>query len=484
MDRTRWMVLPSVVLLLFILGFPAFGADDATIQVLQTDVSTTKAKADSHDNKITDHDSKIKNLEGGVPALWDAINKIQLTPGPVGPAGPMGPAGPSGPQGPAGVPGPAGAQGLKGDTGPAGPSGGPGAIGAQGPAGPTGATGPQGPPGSAGPQGPAGLMPFCQEGQVLLSLGPSGWACRTLCSGNFVDVQLSNENCGICGNVCSSGSMCANGSCNCVGGSMACGDQCVDLQSDSGNCGSCGNVCALGQTCGGGQCLGQDLSQCHPVINEVMPHDYSSNAFVEIYNPCDVAFDLAGWELVYFSPANTTSLPTATLATFTNMQLPASQYVVAVTSGLTVPPSVPFVIFDRVMSSTNVGFALRVPGIVTVDSVSTGSQPNAATEGYPAPAPSTGNSIQRIPNGVDTNDNQNDFKLGNPTLGGPNAGGPCSTGLLGVCTAGTLDSSGNCVQNIQPSAEICGDGLDNDCNGQVDNGCTCAYDMYGNLFCY
>lgn len=54
--------------------------------------------------------------------------------------------------------------------------------------------------------------------------------------------------------------------------------------------------------------------------------------------------------------------------------------------------------------------------------------------------------------------------------GDPGGGSACGTGLLGVCAAGvTQCSSGGliCQQNVQPSAETC-DGLDNNCNGQVD----------------
>jgi alpha-tubulin suppressor-like RCC1 family protein len=52
----------------------------------------------------------------------------------------------------------------------------------------------------------------------------------------------------------------------------------------------------------------------------------------------------------------------------------------------------------------------------------------------------------------------------------PGGGAACSTGLPGVCGAGTVQCSGGslgCSQNVAPSAEVC-DGIDNNCDGSVD----------------
>ncbi|MDC3955672.1 MopE-related protein [Polyangium jinanense] len=54
----------------------------------------------------------------------------------------------------------------------------------------------------------------------------------------------------------------------------------------------------------------------------------------------------------------------------------------------------------------------------------------------------------------------------------PGVGMSCDTALSGVCAAGTTackDSALTCVQNVLPSPEVA-DALDNDCNGQVDDG--------------
>lgn len=56
--------------------------------------------------------------------------------------------------------------------------------------------------------------------------------------------------------------------------------------------------------------------------------------------------------------------------------------------------------------------------------------------------------------------------------GNPGGGGGCNTGLEGVCAAGTLACSGGglvCPPNTPASAEIC-NGLDDDCDGFVDEG--------------
>ncbi len=69
-------------------------------------------------------------------------------------------------------------------------------------------------------------------------------------------------------------------------------------------------------------------------------------------------------------------------------------------------------------------------------------------------------------------DGQDNDCNGTVDNGNPGGGVNCNTGLLGACAAGhTVCQNGSiaCVQNTQPSAETC-DGVDNNCNGQVDDG--------------
>ena len=60
--------------------------------------------------------------------------------------------------------------------------------------------------------------------------------------------------------------------------------------------------------------------------------------------------------------------------------------------------------------------------------------------------------------------------------------GPIETKGVGICRTGRQrckdDGNGNgvwdlCAGEVNPSSEVCGDGLDNNCNGKVDEGCTC-----------
>jgi hypothetical protein len=63
--------------------------------------------------------------------------------------------------------------------------------------------------------------------------------------------------------------------------------------------------------------------------------------------------------------------------------------------------------------------------------------------------------------------------------GNPGGGDPCTTGLPGVCQKGTALCQGGklaCVENVKATAEICGNGLDDDCDGVVDDGCACEHD--------
>jgi hypothetical protein len=66
---------------------------------------------------------------------------------------------------------------------------------------------------------------------------------------------------------------------------------------------------------------------------------------------------------------------------------------------------------------------------------------------------------------------------GTPDNGNPGGGSPCNTGQPGICADGTYDcQSGSleCLPNNSPITEICENGLDDDCDGQVDDPGICS----------
>ncbi len=98
---------------------------------------------------------------------------------------------------------------------------------------------------------------FCSGGTCVC---PDG---LTECAGACVDTNTDWSNCGVCSNVCPSGSPCAAGHCSCPMGATSCGSTCVDAQFDLSNCGRCGNACATAQICAWGSCI------CDPRVSLV-----------------------------------------------------------------------------------------------------------------------------------------------------------------------------------------------------------------------
>jgi hypothetical protein len=62
----------------------------------------------------------------------------------------------------------------------------------------------------------------------------------------------------------------------------------------------------------------------------------------------------------------------------------------------------------------------------------------------------------------------------------PQSGMSCSTGLAGPCGAGASRCMAgvlSCQQTVMPAAEVCGNGVDDNCNGIVDDGMGCCTNM-------
>jgi hypothetical protein len=92
--------------------------------------------------------------------------------------------------------------------------------------------------------------PSCGNGQCTTSCD----AAFTLCNGVCVNEQTDTNNCGGCSTTCLSGETCTSGVCSCASDKNLCANTCVYTQVDTNNCGSCGNVCPTSQICASGNC--------------------------------------------------------------------------------------------------------------------------------------------------------------------------------------------------------------------------------------
>jgi hypothetical protein len=83
----------------------------------------------------------------------------------------------------------------------------------------------------------------------------------TFCSTACTNTTTDGANCGTCGHACSSGEVCAGGTCGlvCTPPSTACGTTCANTGIDPQNCGKCGNACGPYQNaapgCDQGNCV-------------------------------------------------------------------------------------------------------------------------------------------------------------------------------------------------------------------------------------
>ena len=155
------------------------------------------------------------------------------------------------------------------------------------------------------------------------------------------------------------------------------------------------------------------------VINEIMTGTSrsASEEFVEIFNAGECAVDLANWKLVYRSAAGSTDIVLFTWTSPNSLEPGAFM----VFGGASYTGTRDGKLGGSGLAASGGGVGIRNPNAVLVDSVGYGTATNAFVEGAAAPAPPHNGSIQRIPDGVDTQNNAADFTLATiPTPRGPN----------------------------------------------------------------
>ena len=177
------------------------------------------------------------------------------------------------------------------------------------------------------------------------------------------------------------------------------------------------------------------------VINEVYGGGGNSGApfsqdYVELFNNGSVAVDIGGWKIQYGTATGSTFSDIITIASGT-MIAPNDFYTVTASAagmnGSTVPSDATG---SNVNMATGAGkVQLLNSTAVVVDFVGYGATANNS-EGAPAPGGSNTLSVQRIPNGMDTNNNANDFQALAPTPDSANVASavpePATWMLMGI----------------------------------------------------
>lgn len=154
----------------------------------------------------------------------------------------------------------------------------------------------------------------------------------------------------------------------------------------------------------------------HLVINELVPAPSTGNPeWIELYNQTGATINLNGWKLADNFGQR--------VITLNDYQLPSGQFVViANVAGTTVPFATSTINFISLSGAIGNGLAnsgdelhLLSPAGLDVDTTSFGSNAIAFTPSVPAPG--SGKSISRVPNGVDSNTALDWQVLATPTPG-------------------------------------------------------------------
>jgi len=179
-----------------------------------------------------------------------------------------------------------------------------------------------------------------------------------------------------------------------------------------------GDVPSIVDAPAGQDAMDADTRKCTVKINEVQTGGPSGalDEFIELYNTCpDRAFNLAGYNLVYRSATGTAD---NLRVSFTTQMIAAGKpYFVCATSAFPGNSDVQYATGLAIDGA----LALRSPEGNVVDAVGWGAATNAIVETAPAAAPMPGQSIARVPDGHDSDDNSHDFTIAAvPTPGAAN----------------------------------------------------------------
>lgn len=172
--------------------------------------------------------------------------------------------------------------------------------------------------------------------------------------------------------------------------------------SSSSSSGGGGSSSSGSGTSGGG-------AECGTIVINEVRHDEKD--FVELYNAGDCELDMSGYKLVYRSDKGTSDAWSIDLTG----QLDADDYYIIAESSYSGSKRATL----NSLAKAGGGLALK-KGSSIVDKMGWGSATNNFVDGQVAPVANGAKSLQRSPNGNDTDDNADDFIVDDATPNAPN----------------------------------------------------------------
>jgi Lamin Tail Domain len=150
-------------------------------------------------------------------------------------------------------------------------------------------------------------------------------------------------------------------------------------------------------------------SVCGVRINEVQTAGAAGAAdeFVEIVNTCSASRSIDGFKLAYRAASGTTDVD---FVTFTGTTLAGGAHYVCGQTAYSGTADVRYAAAG--MAAAGGGLALLDASGASVDAVGWGNATNVYVQVAAAPAPGSGQSIQRLPDGHDSGNNASDFTIG------------------------------------------------------------------------